>query len=49
MTDSQRKAMIGMHRRMEKAFIAVGKTKDAETAKRLRIDLESKTMMIESG
>ncbi len=40
MTESQRKAMIAFHTKMENAFRKFGKTKDAEAAKRLREKLE---------
>lgn len=40
MTESQRRAMIIFHRKMEGAFRAVGKIEDAEAARKRAEDLE---------
>jgi len=42
MTESQMRAMIELHRKAEKAFRQYGKTADADSAKRLRMELEAK-------
>mgnify|MGYP001570705987 CR=1 FL=1 len=42
-TQSQRRAMIAFHRKMENAFRRFGKTREAEQAKRKRENLEADT------
>ncbi len=41
MTESQRNAMIEMHKKMERAYRSVGNYKDANAAMRLRFKLEN--------